>query len=1122
MSLRRIKTLLLLSFFVASIIGGVDIVLSSKKAQAAAGDAVAGSYGVAVDGSGNIDLSASAFSSIEWVHAALLRLTFKTGQVVDFTPINDKSNGMPPLIDQRINSAAGEGHVTYESTVWPCRATIDFDKNEDRDDSDFVLSILSDGVLDLDFRPESGAACADAGNFNVQPGNPNMSIAYFAWVDENTIATVDGESPGRFTRSDSTSNFFIRDVDAEYESCIDKALVNIADNTLIWWELRDDGRVNFDGDPPGEAKTDEGCKYRTKIDDGGGRGSFNTGFPPNNRTLLIAGTPTTPVDISDLGTTSTDPNCESEGGVFSFILCPALTYANDAIGWLDDRIINALVINKDYYSAKEIKDAWANMRNIGYIVLIPILLLMVIGTALQFNFLDPYTVKRALPRLFVAIIFMAVSYDACRIMIEIVNGVGRGVSGIIAIPFGGFDKLTLQNIFTAPSGAGNVVWGGILAGVAIASLFVVSIGILFSYLFVAALALLIIFILLSVRELMIIFLIIISPLAIIAWIFPGNDKMWKLWWGTFSKMLYIFPIIMGLLTVGRAFAYVVKMTPTEENAVVLTIVKLTAFIGPYFFIPKAFQMAGGAFANLAGMVNDRGKGMFDRQRKYRADKRKDLRHAIASGNRFKNARHGSLLEAVNTAAEKSMQLNKMGPNPKNWRRNLNARVSNHSNLEAQEFMEKNHAFAAFKGDDDMLKAAEFQDEEQIRAALIRHGGARFRNDRNAQDQAIALIRQAQQETGIETFQKARVMSLPATGTAYQYAYDANGNVMEEEILNEDGSGTGVYKKVEREDGVDLVEMLKDINKVFGADRSGAGVALAKMRGASVQAGQVIAGKAGYATMAGQLGRLYTSQNLTAAQQQLVEADARNIVVQDAIDSSTPGEALYGKPSSAAAYAGGWGSRIQDIARKMHDPNSGVEFDDLARAIASTGGLLDAAGQAAPQNAREMERLLQSMQVDLSGLNIPGMPPGQAQFSVRDLIDNQAFGSDAHRGMRRDYANQAVAGFQNAAAAAATAAAVAAAGGAPPTPPTGLPPSPSDIRLKREVNYVGVSINNIPLYSFKYNWDDTTYVGVMAQDLLFTHKDALHVNSDGYFEVDYAKLGLEMITIDEWIIRNKRS
>jgi hypothetical protein len=80
-----------------------------------------------------------------------------------------------------------------------------------------------------------------------------------------------------------------------------------------------------------------------------------------------------------------------------------------------------------------------------------------------------------------------------------------------------------------------------------------------------------------------------------------------------------------------------------------------------------------------------------------------------------------------------------------------------------------------------------------------------------------------------------------------------------------------------------------------------------------------------------------------------------------------------------------------------------------------------------------------------------------------------------------------------------------------------PHTVSDIRLKRDIEYVETLGNGLKLYSFRYFWSDVVQVGVMAQDLLLdpSHRDAVHLQTSGYYAVDYSSLGMKMVTLDEW-------
>ena len=76
---------------------------------------------------------------------------------------------------------------------------------------------------------------------------------------------------------------------------------------------------------------------------------------------------------------------------------------------------------------------------------------------------------------------------------------------------------------------------------------------------------------------------------------------------------------------------------------------------------------------------------------------------------------------------------------------------------------------------------------------------------------------------------------------------------------------------------------------------------------------------------------------------------------------------------------------------------------------------------------------------------------------------------------------------------------------------------SDIRLKQNVEKLAITESGLSIYRFRYIKDPTgqDYVGVMAQDLMEAHPDALVMGEDGYYRVRYDRLGLQMSTFEEW-------
>jgi hypothetical protein len=85
----------------------------------------------------------------------------------------------------------------------------------------------------------------------------------------------------------------------------------------------------------------------------------------------------------------------------------------------------------------------------------------------------------------------------------------------------------------------------------------------------------------------------------------------------------------------------------------------------------------------------------------------------------------------------------------------------------------------------------------------------------------------------------------------------------------------------------------------------------------------------------------------------------------------------------------------------------------------------------------------------------------------------------------------------------------------------LVPLVSDIRLKRDIALLQHLPNGIGLYRYRYTWNDQVYVGVMAQEVANIVPDAVIRGPDGYLRVNYARLGLRLLTWEEWVAETQR-
>lgn len=248
-----------------------------------------------------------------------------------------------------------------------------------------------------------------------------------------------------------------------------------------------------------------------------------------------------------------------------------------------------------------------------------------------------YTIKKVLPRLVIAVIAIQLSWWLCIAAIQLNNAIAHGIEGLLYAPFGGAKGVGLVNSLATTGAAG--VGAAATSGVAIGSIAAVGIaagpGTVIGLLAMAGTALLgalIALFLLVLRRVVIVFLVLTAPIAIIAWVLPGTQKLWKLWWESFMKLLLVYPMILGLIAAGKIAAYVTSQT--SENSFLAFFIIVICYFGPFFLIPALLKLSGAAFATITGAVNNRSKGAFDRLRNVRANEAKKNKARFLAGSRY--------------------------------------------------------------------------------------------------------------------------------------------------------------------------------------------------------------------------------------------------------------------------------------------------------------------------------------------------------------------------------------------------------------------------------------------------------------------------------------------------------
>jgi hypothetical protein len=916
------------------------VLITAFPHKAAAAGALATDFGLSVSNN-KANISPDNFS-LTWIDAAHLELKFTNGQIMTFVPGGIQDNGQTDLKDERLSSEQGAG-VEFTDKDFACDNKITFDINENDSDNEKAGKTLQDATVDIDFIPGVGSECEDTNPNSVHKAaaDPQMSIAYFGWVDAGRIQMVDGQNPGLFTRAADGSNIYWRDDEPEGTECRDKMILDPAANTVRWYELD----KSYSGSPPADVLAGGGCKYRE-----------SSSFPPSNKAWPLAWTVPNRAKPAGTGQTSIDPNADAGSSPIelncdfkiynplSWFMCPLIEGASGAITALDSAINGQLTISISTYfdesnsdSGARLYQAWAVMRSMALALLVVIALIMVISQAISSGPFDAYTVKKVLPRIVLAVIAATLSWQICKLLISISNDLGQGIGTIISAPFAGLKQ---------PSINGGAIGGGIGAIGAIAGFFSgIDILVILSFVLTGLAALLIAFAVIAFRNILVILLVITAPAALIFWILPNTQKAWKFWKDNFGAVLLAFPIIVAFITAGKIFALITSNAP--GNGLFRDVIIFIAYFGPYFALPAAFRLAGGAIASIGGVVNDRSKGFFDRNKKFRSEEKGRARKQRTSGNTFKNVPEGSLRSRFNKGVEFASNAQKGRFN----RAGIQSALSKNNYHEAKELLDKNESMAAIKGNEDYLEAGRVANDvvrdkagnevKDASGATIRRDGSEraakaYLEARNYAgrdvSQAVASILQVKREASQEAFNIAAVLGTPSTGTGF-------------------GGGAG--------------EMDRAIAEATGGDTLMASRMLAEMRGTASAARRPDLAGGSYGNRLEAYKEVRNAMMVPGATEASVQAAMQKVTQQ--IDRET----LYTQSGGAIATmkAGQYRERIAPMM--LGDLKSTIANGDTTAVLRQLGaieGRHDVANQIGPENAQVLADEVLSQQIDVSTLS----------------------------------------------------------------------------------------------------------------------------------------------------------
>lgn len=315
------------------------------------------------------------------------------------------------------------------------------------------------------------------------------------------------------------------------------------------------------------------------------------------------------VDNTPILGSAKEPNyvpCRMAGGM-AFALCPLVEWIERTTTGSYEGLKNWLPVSQDVISEPAVQRAWNTFYRTAMIGLVVAMLVMIIAT-MTGQLLSNYTIKKMLPRYFIFLVLVTISFPVVRMMIEISNVVGQNLFELLQswgdlMPNAGkfiqikkeFDSALIK------AGSGAMTAALMMVELVFFAIMVIIVGILWIASYLSLL------VILSIRAALAILMIVFAPIGLVSMIFPNTKKIASYWFNGLMSVLIIYPIA-ALACGGGYLAY--NVIPKNTGHILGMVVPWSALITPIILIPflafkklTAIVVAGGVIASanrLAG------------------------------------------------------------------------------------------------------------------------------------------------------------------------------------------------------------------------------------------------------------------------------------------------------------------------------------------------------------------------------------------------------------------------------------------------------------------------------------------------------------------------------------------
>lgn len=267
---------------------------------------------------------------------------------------------------------------------------------------------------------------------------------------------------------------------------------------------------------------------------------------------------------------------DCDAGALDFILCPITDLLNEVNEAIIGFITKGLVVQTGGFAddSSQLRQLFDKVLLLSNGLFALIFIIIVFGNTLSLG-IDAYTIKKALPRLVIAVILAQFSYFIAGSIIEIGNVLSQGILALLSN-----QTLQVASLSSTVSGIASILLE-------------------ITFLLISFVAVLVGIFVLAIRQIIIVGLMITGPLAFAAWVLPNTDKAFKFWFSNLVKLSMMGPIIVGML----AGSFVLKSAVDASGG--NWIVQLGGAALPIIallYLPKTFKWSGQLMSATGGKV----------------------------------------------------------------------------------------------------------------------------------------------------------------------------------------------------------------------------------------------------------------------------------------------------------------------------------------------------------------------------------------------------------------------------------------------------------------------------------------------------------------------------------------